>query len=64
MRKKDKRIVFIAETITDIGKAIFAVGLASYFFEKLPLFWRFTAIFSSALIIIGGIIIYPKEGGR
>ena len=62
--KEDRKITFIAETITDIGKVIFAVGLASYFFEKLPIFWRITGIILSLIFIFFGVIIYPEGGDK
>ena len=61
MRTSEKKIEFIAKTITDLGKAVVAVGLASYFFEKFPLMWRITVGVLSILLIVTGIAIYPEE---
>lgn len=60
----ERRIEFIAKTITDLGKAIFVVGLASYFFERFPFIWRITVTILSVLFIFAGILIYPEEGGE
>ncbi len=60
---KDK-IEFIAKTITDLGKAIFVVGLASYFFEKFPFGWRIAITILSILFIFAGIVIYPAKRGE
>jgi hypothetical protein len=62
--KQNNRVVFIAETITDLGKAAVVVSLAGYFFEKLPMFWRITATVSSILFMLLGIIIYPEGAER
>ena len=56
----EKKIEFIAKTITDLGKAIFVVGMAGYFFEKLPVMFRVSIGVLSVLFIFAGIIIYPE----
>ena len=61
MREIDK-IKFISGTITDLGKAIFVLGFASYFFEKFPVVWRIVISCSSILFIFMGILIYPERG--
>ncbi|MBI4352540.1 MAG: hypothetical protein HY593_01310 [Candidatus Omnitrophica bacterium] len=43
----ERKIEFISKTITDLGKAMFAVGVASYFFERFPFAWR---------IVMGGLM--------
>ncbi len=58
----ERKIEFIAKTITDLGKAIFVVGLASAFFEKFPLGWRVTIGMASVILIFAGIVIYPGGG--
>jgi len=58
----DRKIEFIAKTITELGKAIFVVGLASAFFEKFPFGWRVTISAVSVLLIVVGIVIYPGGG--
>jgi len=52
---------FIAKITADLGKTIFAVGLASYFFEKFPsslkiILWSICVIF-----LMASIFIYPNK---
>jgi hypothetical protein len=52
---------FIAKITADLGKTIFAVGLASYFFEKFPsslqiVLWSICVIF-----LMASIFIYPNK---
>jgi len=61
--KPTRKLEFIAKTVTDLGKGIAVVGVASYFFEKLPLLGRVSIGIMSILLIFGGIALYPKEGG-
>ncbi len=61
---QDTKIEFIAKTITDLGKAIFVVGLASYFFEKFPFVWRITISILSIIFIFAGIFFYPERGEK
>ncbi len=60
----ERKIEFIAKTITDLGKAIVVVGLASYFFEKFPFVWRITVSILSVVLIFAGIFIYPERAGE
>ena len=61
----DSKVEFIAKTITDLGKAMAAVGFASYFFERFPLIWRIIFCALSVAFIFSGIALYPdKEGGE
>ena len=59
-----RRVEFIAKTLTDLGKAILVVGLASYFFEKFSPLWRVVFTISSVVLIVIGILLYPAEGGE
>ena len=59
---KEGKIEFIAKTITDLGKAIFVVGLASQFFEKFRFGWRFTISVMSIVLMVAGIVLYPEGG--
>ena len=59
-----RKLEFIAKTIADLGKAIVAVGLASYLFEKFPMGWRVAFGVLSVVLIFAGILIYPEEGGE
>ena len=63
MKTPEKKIEFIAKTITDLGKAIFVVGLASYFFEKFPFLSRIAIPIISVIFIVIGILIFPEEKG-
>lgn len=60
----EDRVEFIAKTITDLGKAIFVVGLASYFFKEFPFLWRVTISILSIVFIVTGILIFPQKGGE
>ncbi len=60
----EEKIEFIAKTVTDLGKAIFVVGLASYFFKEFPFFWRFAITILSIIFIFSGVIIYPIKRGE
>lgn len=42
---------FIAKIIADLGKTLFAIGSASYFFEKFP-FCTKIALFIACVILI------------
>lgn len=57
-----RKLEFIAKTVTDLGKGIAVVGFASYFFEKLPFFWRIVVSMLSGGLIVVGILLYPEEG--
>ncbi len=54
---------FIARIIADLGKTIFAIGLASYFFEKLGLALRLALGLMCGILIIGSIFIEPRIKG-
>jgi len=58
----EKKIEFIAKTITDLGKAVVVVGLASYFFEKFPFVWRIAISIFSVVLIFTGILMFPEKG--
>ena len=55
---------FIAKTVTDIGKAIFVVGFASYFYERFPIGWRIIISIINVMLIFSGIIMYPEKRGE
>ena len=58
-----QRIEFIAKTFTDLGKALFVLGVASTFFEKFPFVWRIVLTAFSVVLILVGILLIPIEGG-
>jgi hypothetical protein len=52
---------FLAKVVADIGKTIFAVGLASYFFEKFPFSLKATLWSICAISLTASILIYPQR---
>jgi len=54
---------FIARIIADLGKTIFAIGLASYFFEKLGLALRLALGLMCGIMLVGSIFVEPKIRG-
>ena len=62
----ERRKEFIAKLVSDLGKTIFAVGLASYFFEKFPINVKIGLWLVFATLTLGSIFIYPSElkGGK
>ena len=52
---------FIAKMIVDLGKTIFAVGLASYFFEKFSIGVRICLWLTCMGLLVWSIFIQPKE---
>ncbi len=58
----EKRREFIGKMISDLGKAIVTVALASYFFKDFPLVLRIgITIFGVALLGISITFISEKE---
>jgi hypothetical protein len=55
------RTEFVARTICDLGKTIFAVAFASYFFEKFPLYVRISFITLCATLLISSVWIHPRN---
>ena len=54
---------FIAKIVADLGKTIFAIGLASYFFEKFPSLLKLALWIICIILLIGSIFIQPKDIG-
>lgn len=52
---------FVAKLIGDLGKTIFAVGLASYLFERFPIGVRIALFIGCVLFLVWSIFIHPKE---
>ena len=52
---------FIAKLVADLGKTIFAVGLASYLFEKFPFGVRIFLLITCVGLLVGCVIIQPKQ---
>lgn len=57
----ETRREFIAKIIADLGKTIFAVGLASYFFEKFPVLLKVALFIGCIVFLIGSIFIQPRK---
>ncbi|MBI5150690.1 MAG: hypothetical protein HZA28_07980 [Candidatus Omnitrophica bacterium] len=58
----DARREFIAKIVADLGKTIFAVGLASYFFEKFPVPVKIALGLLGPLLIVISVFIHPRKG--
>ena len=52
---------FIAKITADLGKTIFAVGLASYFFEKFPSSLKIVLWSICVIFLMASIFIYPNK---
>ncbi|OGW85673.1 MAG: hypothetical protein A3C35_01180 [Omnitrophica bacterium RIFCSPHIGHO2_02_FULL_46_11] len=56
---------FIARNVADMGKAVLTVGFASYFFEKLPIYYRISFPLMGVLLVIVAIFIHAmRKGGK
>ena len=55
---------FIAKIYCDLGKNILTIGFASYFFEKLPLPFRFGFVILGVGLILLSIHLISKKGGK
>lgn len=61
----EARREFIAKIVADLGKTIFAVGLASYFFEKFPSVLKGVLWFACLIALFSSVVLHPKKpGGR
>jgi len=56
-----KRREFIAKLICDLGKTIFAVGIASYLFEKFPTGVRIGLSIACLFSLAGSVFIQPPQ---
>ncbi len=59
----DRRREFVARMVTDLGKAILAVALASYFFERFPLWLRGVLPSLGVVFLVVSVFIHPKQRG-
>ena len=50
----------ISRFLLDLDKAIFAVGLASYFFERFPQWMRIALMCLFWVFMIVGILLQPE----
>jgi hypothetical protein len=53
---------FIAKYLGDLSKAILTVGLASYFFEKMPLLLRVGFLGLAIVFLVASVIILERKG--
>ena len=60
----EARREFIAKIVADLGKTLFGIGLASYFFEKFPLVLRVALGIACLISLIGSIFIQPRTQGE
>mgnify|MGYP001580608922 CR=1 FL=1 len=56
-----KRREFIAKVTADLGKTIFAIGLASYFFERFSHVLKVALWLICIILIIGSFFIHPED---
>src|SRR3989338_3150048 len=64
MKPLDKgRQEFIAKFLADLDKAIFAVGLASYFFQNFPAWLRVTLCVMFVVLAVLSVVIHPRKEG-
>ena len=52
---------FTAKIVADLGKTMFGIGFASYFFEKFPWFLRVFLAVVCFILLVGSVYIEPKE---
>lgn len=57
----DRRLEFVAKNIADLGKAILAVSLASYFFERFPLWLRWALPASGFGLLLLNVFVHPRQ---
>lgn len=60
----DKRKEFIGKMVSDLGKAVVTVALASYFFKEFPLWLRIGVTIFGFILLLVSIVIVPEEGGN
>ena len=60
----DARREYIARQIGDLGKNILTVALASYFFEKFPLWVRVSLAIIAIAFLVFGVFIQPAKKGN
>ena len=56
-----KRREFMAKLVCDLGKTIFAVGIASYLFEKFPFGVRIGLSIACLFSLATGVFIQPPH---
>lgn len=56
-----KRREFIAKIMADFGKTIFAVGLASYFFEKFSSNLKLVLWLICLIALVASVFVHPRK---
>lgn len=56
-----KRREFIAKLVCDLGKTIFAVGIASYLFEKFPTGVKIGLSVACLFSLVSSVFIQPPH---
>ena len=59
----EARREFVARVVADLGKTLFGIGLASYFFEQFPLALRLTLGMACLIALLGSVFIQPRKRG-
>lgn len=57
----EARRELIARIVADLGKTLFGIGLASYFFEKFPLALRVALGIACVVSLVGCVFIQPRK---
>ncbi len=55
---------FTAKLVSDLGKNIISIGFASYFFEDLPLPFRFSFVILGLVSLIGSVVMISVKGDQ
>jgi hypothetical protein len=59
----ESRREFVAKIVADLGKTLFGIGLASYFFEKFPIVLRVALSITWPLLLVSSVLIHPRKKG-
>jgi hypothetical protein len=57
----EARREFIAKIVADLGKTIFGIGMASYFFEKFPAWLKVALWLVCLILLVSSVLIYPRK---
>ena len=59
IRWSSRRRDFLARSLMDFAKALFAVGFASYFFKEFPVYLRIGSAVVFFAFFVGALFLYP-----
>ena len=59
----ENRLEYLSKYVGDIGKAIFAVGLASIFFIQMSIWIRASLGIGFLICLIAGFFLQPPKNG-